>query len=200
MKNRIAVLVFCAAVQVLPALAQTAQLPAPCPIEKELAARASDVAEITLDKSRLAFASNFMTGKNGGDDATRKLIEGLDGIYVRHYEFDKEGQFSAGQIEQLRKYFETSEWTPLVRHRDSEDAESSDVMVKLVNGQSRGLFILNVEPDEINIVLILGPVLMQDLNKVLDAASLGALEEGGMDKNTHGKDKADNKTRKGGSQ
>jgi hypothetical protein len=35
------------------ALAQTAQLPAPSPVEKELAARASDVTEVTLGKNML---------------------------------------------------------------------------------------------------------------------------------------------------
>jgi hypothetical protein len=135
-----------------------------------------------------------MAGK-GTDDATRQLIENLDGVYVRSYEFDKEGQFSAEQIEQLRKYFETGEWSPLVRDRDRKNGESSDVMVKLVNGESRGLFILDVEPKEVSIVLILGPIHMQDLHKVLGVATRGALKgESGAEKNALVKDK------KGGSQ
>jgi hypothetical protein len=142
----------------------------------------------------LAFATKFMAGK-GTDDATRQLIENLDGVYVRSYEFDKEGQFSAEQIEQLRKYFETGEWSPLVRDRDRKNGESSDVMVKLVNGESRGLFILDVEPKEVSIVLILGPIHMQDLHKVLGVATRGALKgESGAEKNALVKDK------KGGSQ
>jgi hypothetical protein len=174
MKNRIIAFIFAIAALAAPGLAQTAQLPAPSPIEKELAAHASNVDEITLDKKQLAFATNFMNGKDK-DDATRQLIEGLDGIYVRDYEFDKEGQFTAEQIEQLRKYFETSEWSPLVRDRDNKTGESSDVMVKLINGKAVGLFILDVEPKEINIVLILGPVNMHDLHKVLSVAVGGAL-------------------------
>ena len=54
--------------------------------------------------------------------ATRRLIEGLDGIYVREYEFDKEGQYSMEEIEKLRQYFETSEWSPIVRERDKRAA------------------------------------------------------------------------------
>jgi hypothetical protein len=107
-------------------------------------------------------------------------------IYVRDYEFDKEGQFTAEQIEQLRKYFETSEWSPLVRDRNIKAGESSDVMVKLVNGESHGLFILDVEPKEISIVLILGPVHMQDLHKVMGIAVRGALTGVGMKKDIQG--------------
>jgi hypothetical protein len=196
MKHRVVVLILGAAALVAPALAQT--LPVSAPVEKELAARASNVSEVTLGKGMLDFAARFMDGKDEDQAAVKLLIHGLDGIYVRDYEFDKEGQFSAGQIEQLRKYFETSEWSPLVRDRDSKTGESSDVMVKLVNGQSGGLFILDVEPKEISIVLILGPIRMDQLGKLRGLSGLGAL--GDVDKNTRGKDKVDNKTGKGDGQ
>ena len=118
-----------------------------------------------------------MNSKDKDRLATRQLVEGLDGIYVRDYKFDKEGKFTAEQVEQLRKYFETSEWSPLVRDRDRKTGESSDVMVKLVNGKSGGLFILDVEPKEISIVLILGLCPMEDLGKLLGAAVPGALAQ-----------------------
>ena len=41
-----------------------------------------------------------MNGKDKDDAATRQLIQGLDGIYVRAYEFDKEGEYSMDEIEQ----------------------------------------------------------------------------------------------------
>jgi len=148
----------------------------PPAVEKELAARASDVTEVTLGKSMLAFAAKFMNGKDQDEAATRQLIEGLDGIYVRDYEFDKEGEFSAEQVEQLRKYFETSEWSPIVRERERKTGESTDVMVKLVNGETRGMFILDVEPKELTIVLILGPIRMEDLHKLKGVAGLGMMD------------------------
>lgn len=192
MKHRMVVLILGAAALVAPALAQT--LPLPAPVEKELAARASNVSEVTLGKGMLDFAARFMDGKDKDQAAVKQLIDGLDGIYVRDYEFDKEGQFSAGQIEQLRKYFETSEWSPLVRDRDSKTGESSDVMVKLVNGQSGGLFILDVEPKKISIVLILGPIRMDQLGELKGLSGLGAL--GDVDKST----KSNEKPGKGGTQ
>src|SRR5580658_8776895 len=110
-------------------LAQDSPLPAPPPVEKQLAARASNVTEVTLGKSMLAFAAKFMDGKDEDDAEGKKLIQGLDGIYVRDYEFDKEGQFSADEVEQLRKYFETSDWSPIVKERERKSGETTDVMV-----------------------------------------------------------------------
>ena len=178
------------------AVAQSSQLPLPPAVEKELAARASNVTEVTLGKNMLSFASKFMNGKDKDEEATRKLIEGLDGIYVREYEFDKEGQYSMEEIEKLRQYFETSEWSPIVRERERKTGETTDVMVKLVNGETHGMFILEVEPKELTIVLILGPVRMEDLGKLKGLGGLGAL--GDVDKGSHGKDKE--KDKKGGTQ
>jgi hypothetical protein len=178
-------------------MAQTTELPLPPPVEKELAARASNVTEVTLGKNMLAFASKFMNGKDNDEADTRRLIDGLDGIYVREYEFDKEGQFSTEEIEQLRKYFETSEWSPIVRERERKTGETTDVMVKLVNGESHGMFILEVEPKELTIVLILGPIRMDELGMLKHIGGLGAL--GDIAKGTDGKDKME-KDKKGGNQ
>lgn len=167
--------------------AQNSQLPLPPPVEKELAARASNVTEVTLGKNMLAFASKFLNGKDKDETATRQLIQGLDGIYVREYEFDKEGQFSMDEIEKLRQYFETSEWSPIVREHERKTGETTDVMVKLVNGETHGMFILEVEPKELTIVLILGPIRMEDLGKLQGLGGLSAL--GDVQQDTHGKDK-----------
>ena len=169
------------------AIAQNSQLPLPPPVEKELAARASNVTEVTLGKNMLAFASKFMNGKDKDEAATRQLIEGLEGIYVREYEFDKEGQYSMEEIEKLRQYFETSEWSPIVHERERKTGQTTDVMVKLVNGESHGMFVLEVEPKELTIVLILGPIRMEDLSKLQGLSGLGAL--GGVQHTPHGKDK-----------
>jgi len=177
------------------ALAQTSPLPLPPPVEKELAARASNVTEVTLGKNMLAFASKFMNGKDEDEAATRKLIDGLDGIYVRDYEFDKEGQFSMDEIEQLRKYFETSEWTSIVHERERKSGETTDVMVKLVNGESHGMFVLTVEPKELTIVLILGPIKMEDLGKLHNIGGLSALNEVAKMPGVKDKEKTKDKTK-----
>jgi hypothetical protein len=193
MKNRFLTLILAMGALAGTASAQTSALPLPPAVEKDLAARASDVTEVTLGKNMLAFASKFMNGKDQDEAATRALITGLDGIYVREYEFDKEGQYSMDEIEQLRKYFETSEWTPIVRERERKSGETTDVMVKLVNGESHGMFILTAEPKELTIVLILGPIKMEDLGKLKGLSGLGSL--GDISVNVKDKDKNKDKSK-----
>jgi hypothetical protein len=180
--NRIATFVLATAALASPVLAQTASLPLPPAIEKQLAARASDVTEVTLGKNMLAFAAKFMNGKDKDDAAARALIEGLDGIYVRDYEFDKEGQYSMDDLKQLRASFQSPEWSPIVHTRERSSGETTDIMVKLVNGESHGMFILSAEPKELSIVLILGPIRMDQLGELKGLGGLGAL--GNIEKDT----------------
>ncbi len=158
-------------------------LPLPSPVEKELAARASDVTEVTLDKNMLGFAAKFLNDKDEDQAGARKLISGLQGIYVREYEFDKEGQYSMDDVASLRNHFETSEWSPMVRERERKTGETTEVMVKLVNGEPHGMFVLAAEPKELTIVLILGPIHMEDLSKLSGIGGLGGL--GALDGTHH---------------
>jgi hypothetical protein len=195
-------------------VAQAPPMLLPAPVEKDLAARAANVTEVTLGKNMLEFAAKFMKDKDGNDAATRQLIMGLDGIYVRDYEFEKPGEYSMEHVEQIRQAFNTPEWSSMVRERERKTGESTDVMVKLVNGESRGLFVLSAEPKELAVVLILGPIRMDDLNKVMGMSGVGGMigptgplsgvqhtprpKEKEKDKKDDTKDKSKDKTDKSG--
>jgi hypothetical protein len=197
MRNRIAALVLGGLALIAPALAQQnpspapSPLPLPTPLEKELAAKAANVTEVTLGKNMLDFAAKFMDGKDKDQAAAQQLIQGLDGIYVRDYEFDKEGEYSMDDIEKLRQAIETPEWTPMVRDRERKGAEMTDVMVKMVNGETKGMFILSAEPKELSIVLILGNIRMDQLGMLKGLGGLGAL--GSVDANMRAQEKASSK-------
>jgi hypothetical protein len=171
-----------AAVMVLALAAMTAmvraqdKMPEASAIEKDLAAHASDVTEVTLSKQMLSFAAQFMDKDDKDDVQTRKLIEGLDGIYVRDYTFEKEGEITPEMVEKLRAHYATGEWTPMVHERETKNHETSDVMMKMVNGEPRGIFVLTAEPKELTIVLILGPIRMEDLGKLHGIHGLGSLD------------------------
>lgn len=190
-KSRIATLLLAAAVAVPAFAQQPSPLPIPPQLEKDLAARASDVTEVTLNKNMLGFAAKFMHDKDGDEAGVRQLIEGLDGIYVRDYEFDKDGEYALDQIDQLRKAFETPEWQPIVHEHERGSGETTDILMKVVNGENKGMFILDAEPRELSIVLILGPIRVEDLGRLHGIAGLGALAS--VEKDPHLKVKEKNK-------
>jgi hypothetical protein len=149
----------------LPAAAQTAdEPPFPVTIEKQLAARASNYTEVTLDRKMLDFASRFMDKE---DDAEgKRIIAKLNGIYVRTYEFDKAGQYTPDDLAALRRQFQTADWNPIVKQRSKDGTDDSDIYLKVVNGDIQGMFILNSEPKELNFVFISGPIRPEDLDDI----------------------------------
>ncbi|MGA2907989.1 MAG: DUF4252 domain-containing protein [Terracidiphilus sp.] len=196
MKRNIFAVILGAAALIMPACAQTSPspFPLPTPVEKELGTRAANVTEVTLGKGMLDFAAKFMDKNDKDQAAVKQLIEGLDGIYVRDYEFDKEGQYSMDELQQLRQAFATPEWTPMVHERESKGGgESTDVMMKMVNGEPQGIFVLDAEPKELTIVLILGPIRMDQLSELQGLSGLsklGDVDMGQKSKGTKG-DKGD---------
>ena len=144
-----------------------AQLPTPSPVEQRLAAQAKHVTEVTLNQSMLQFASKFMSGKDSDKDRdVAKLIQGLQGIYVREYDFDKDHAYSQEDVEALRKYMQGEAWSPMVQERTRGVNEGTDVFVKTVNGQMQGLYVLDAETREIDLVLILGPIDVNSLSEL----------------------------------
>src|ERR1700675_1603388 len=85
----------------LSAGAQSITPPFPVTLEKELAARANNYTEVSMDKKMLAFAGKFMS-REDEDTELKRMIEKLDGIYVREYNFDKPGQYTTTDLERIR--------------------------------------------------------------------------------------------------
>ena len=144
-----------------PAAAQSMPPPFPVTLEKQLAERASNYTEVSLDRKMLDFASRFMNDK---DDAEgKRIVQKLNGVYVRSYEFDKPGQYTPADLDAIRRQFDTPEWTSLVKTRSRNASDDADIYMKLVNDDVQGMFILDAEPKELNFVYISGPIRPEDL-------------------------------------
>ncbi len=83
----------------LPVCAQDVKMPVNL---DKLAARASESVDVTLDASMLQLASGFLSKSDPDEVQVKKLISRLKGIYVRSFEFDKEGQYSMSDVEAIR--------------------------------------------------------------------------------------------------
>jgi Domain of unknown function (DUF4252) len=137
----------------------------PVTLEKELAARASNYTEVSMDKKMLAFAGKFMS-REEEDPETRRLIEKLDGIYVREYDFDQPGQYTAADLERIRSQFQGPEWSPMVRERSKKGEQDTDIYMKIVDGKIQGMFVLDAESKELDFVYIAGTLDPAELSRL----------------------------------
>lgn len=156
----------CLLAAAIPALAQNSQpgFPVlPAGLEKQLSSRASNVSEVTLNKNMLNFASQFMNSKQDDDQEAKGLIQKLNAVYVRSYEFNKPGAYTLEDLKTIRHLFLGPEWNPMVKVRSLKGGDNTDVYVKMINGQIHGMFVLDAEPTELSLVYISGTINPQEL-------------------------------------
>jgi hypothetical protein len=142
----------------VPASAQRINLDFP-----DLAAKAEEVVDVTLDASMLRLAAKFLSGKNSDERAVRDMIIGLEGIYVRSYEFSSDGEYDRGIANKILSQLGPT-WKPLVTVR-SKTKENVNIMADLRGDKITGLFIIAAEPREFTIVNISGPI---DIDRLAD--------------------------------
>jgi hypothetical protein len=151
----------------IPASAQRINLDFP-----DLAERASEVVDVTLDASMLKMAAKFLSGTDSDERAVREMIGGLEGIYVRSYEFDKEGQYDRSLIDKVKSQLGPT-WKPLVTVR-SKTKENVNIMADMRGDKITGLIIIASEPREFTIVNINGPI---DIDRLADLSGQFGIPE-----------------------
>lgn len=152
-----------ACIALAPLAAQDIKIP---PSLDRLAAKASDVVDVTMDSNLLQLASRFLSNKDSDDAKVKKLISGLKGIYVRSYEFEKTGEYQESDVEPIRAQLRNPAWSRIVGVRSQKSGENSEVYVKTGNNKIGGLVIVSTEPKELTIVSIQGSIDPDQLNEL----------------------------------
>jgi hypothetical protein len=163
---RTGLLLACGLLFAFPAIAQDIQPDFPVALEKKLAARASNVDEVTLNKTMLNFASQFLHSDEKNDAEVQHLIRNLNAIYVRNYEFSEPGQYTSEDLKTIRQQFLGPNWNPMVREHSNKGKGDSDIYFKMVNNEVQGIFVLDAEPKELDMVYISGTIRPEDLEKL----------------------------------
>jgi hypothetical protein len=129
-----------------------------------LADRAEEVVDITIDASMLRLAAKFFSKNNSDERALREMISGLEGIYVRSYEFAREGEYDRGLVDRVKTQLGPS-WKPLVTVR-SKKKENVNIYANMVGDRVTGLVIISTEPREFTVVNINGPIDIERLSEL----------------------------------
>lgn len=123
-----------------------------------LADKATESVNISLDTSLLGLAASFLDSSNPDDAATKQLIAGLKGIYVRSYTFERDFAYPSAQVELVRKQLTAPGWQRLVEVQSSKDHTHVNIYVSVDHGVANGLAIIASEPRQFTIVNIVGSI------------------------------------------
>lgn len=127
-----------------------------------LAAKASQSVDVNVDERLMKSAAKVFSDQDADERKIKKLVEGLKGIYVRSFEFDKSGQYTAADLEPIRTQLSGPGWTRMVNVTSKKDG-NLEVYLLFHGEQVNGLAVLHSDEKELTVVNIVGPV---DLDKL----------------------------------
>jgi|SRR6185436_500582 len=130
-----------------------------------LAAKSSETVDVNLDERMMQLTAKFFSNKDGDAAKVKELINGLKGIYVKSFEFENEGQYSEADLEGIRSQLRNPAWNKVLDVSSKKDG-SVQVYLMQTGNQISGLALLSVDPKEITVVNIVGPVDLEKLTQL----------------------------------
>src|ERR1700761_8133871 len=92
-----------------------------------LAQKASESVTISLDPALLGLAGKFLDGNDPQDAATKDILNGLQGIYVRSYTFDKDSAYQQSDVDAVRSQLSAPGWSRLLQTHSRKTRADVDI-------------------------------------------------------------------------
>ena len=144
-----------------------------------LRGKATDTVEVNLSESMLHMAAGFMNGNDPKQADTKKLVEGLKGVYVRSYKFDKEGLYAPSDVEAIRDQLKAAGWQSMVDvHASRAGGNNSGVYVRSDGKQMTGMVVLASEPKQLTLVNISGTIDLAQLQSLSGTLGIPPIQMG----------------------
>jgi hypothetical protein len=127
-----------------------------------LGSRAKETIEVTMDRPAVQLVAKLTALDGKEHNRFRELAARLQGIYIRSYEFEREGEYSLGDVESLRAQLRSPLWQRLVQVRE-RNGESNEVYFVARNDQMEGVAVITVEPRRLCVANLVGQLDLNDL-------------------------------------
>jgi hypothetical protein len=129
----------------------------------QLAARSSNTVDISLDGALLSLAARFLDSSDSDDREVKELLTAIKGIYVKTFEFDRDGGYGPADLDAVRQQLTAPGWSRVMGVSGRRDGENVDIYMWMDGNRPGGLAILAAQPRELVIVNIVGEI---DLHKL----------------------------------
>ncbi len=130
---------------------------------EHLASKASDSFDVSLNSNLLQFAAKFLDGKDPDEAKVKKLIVGIEGIYIKSYEFKNDGAYSPADLEKVRDQLKSPEWSRIVGIRNGEEKSNIEVWARTEKSKVSGVAILSSEPRQLTVCNLVGNIDLESL-------------------------------------
>jgi hypothetical protein len=142
-----------------------------------LAARATETIDINIDGALMKLVPVVGLGLKASSAAKiRELIDGLKGIYIRRFEFDKEGGYTTEDLASIRTQLAPPAWTRVVGVRTGRGREHIEAYVLGEGDNITGVTIISAEPRELVVANVIGVINIDKLAELFREIDLPWLD------------------------
>ena len=128
-----------------------------------LSSKASGSFDVSLNTSMLQFAAKFLDGKDPDEAKVKKLIVGIEGIYIKSFEFKNDGAYAQADLDKVRNQLKAPEWNRIVGIKSGGESENIEIWVRNENGKVSGVAILASEPRQLTVCNLVGNIDLESL-------------------------------------
>lgn len=128
-----------------------------------LASRAKETVDVTMDRPAVQLVAKLAALDAKDQSRLRELAQRIQGIYVRAFEFDHEGEYGVSDVESVRAQLRSPVWQRLVQVRE-RNGENNEVYFVARNDQMEGLAVISAEPRRLCVANIVGQMNLEDLS------------------------------------
>jgi hypothetical protein len=125
---------------------------------EQLKAKSSEHVDLNLNGGTLQFAAKFLDSGDPEEAQVKKLVSGLEGIYVHHFAFKAPNGWSQADLDSVRSQLRSPEWARIVDVKSEEQGETDEVYLRTTAGKLSGVAIIAAEPNELTVIHIAGPI------------------------------------------
>jgi hypothetical protein len=126
-----------------------------------LSTRAVESVEVTMNDAQVRFLRKLVS-LNGPDRSKLDgLLSTLKGIYVRGYEFARDGEYSDGDVEEIRAQLRAPGWERIVEVRNRNGGDEVFFMPR--DDEVAGFASISTAPRKVCVVNIVGPMDMDEM-------------------------------------
>lgn len=130
-----------------------------------LVAKASRTIDVNVDGRLMKMAAKLLSDKDIEEREIKQLLAGIKGIYVKSFEFEADGQYTAADVESIRSQVRGPSWSRMVNVTSKKDG-LLEVYLSFQGELVNGLAVIATDDREFTVVNIVGPVDLDKLAKL----------------------------------
>lgn len=124
-----------------------------------LEAKARDVVEVNVEGKVLDLAKRVLAKQNDADaKKVSQAISGLQAIYVRAYNFEKEGEYNVADIDEIRAQLQSPGWEKLANVRSKKNDQKVDVYTMFTGKDMSGVAVVVSSSKSVALINVIGPI------------------------------------------